>query len=543
MSVRSRERTHVQRQSIFWAGAAAVTVGVGLHLPMFLGASEMHYRLDGMPIDMAMIIGMTLLMLGIAATVYGLWPSRASGANDTLARVSIQPLDDAPISRAHIVLLAVMSLAVTIDVMKPVTLGFVVPGMAQEYGLKSALNPDADIPVAWFPFISIIGTVLGSIVWGYLGERIGRKGSIMLAGILFIATAVCGSMPNFYVNIVTCFFMGAAVGGMLPIMFTLISETMPVRRRGFLMVLIGGDVAGAYLITSWLASALTPEYGWRILWLLGMPTGVLLILLNRWIPESPRFLIVHGRVAEARAVLARYGAKVVPEAESELEVERGITSRWGEVLGAALRRNTLIIGLFGLGIGLITFGFQLWLPSNLQVLGFKEAKSDIILRNGALIGLPATIIVAWMYGFWSARKTMILLALTTAAALVTLAALGSEVANHTALLYILLAIPLTATSSMLAMLLTYSSEVYPTKLRSRGTAIAAGASKLGGVAIIGLVLFQVAPPSIVTTALVGAIPLALTAICVSFAGVETRHRGLEQITAAELVATTAVGRP
>jgi len=510
---------------------------------MFFAASEMHYRLDGMPIDMPMIIGMTLLVLGIAGTVYGLLPSRASGADDTLARVSIQPLDDAPISRAHIALLAVMSLAVTIDVMKPVTLGFVVPGMAEEYGLKSALNPDAGVPVAWFPFMAIVGTVLGSIVWGYLGERIGRKGSIMLAGILFIATAVCGSMPDFRMNIVTCFFMGAAVGGMLPIMFTLISETMPVRRRGFLMVLIGGDVAGAYLITSWLASTLTPEYGWRILWLLGMPTGVLLILLNRWIPESPRFLIVHGRDAEARAVLARYGAKVVPEAESELEVERGITSRWREVLGAALRRNTLIIGLFGLGIGLVTFGFQLWLPSNLQVLGFNEARSDIILRNGALIGLPATIIVAWMYGFWSARKTMILLALTTAAALVTLAALGGEVANHTALLYILLAIPLTATSSMLAMLLTYSSEVYPTKLRSRGTAIAAGASKLGGVAIIGLVLLQIAPPSIVTTALVGAIPLALTAICVTFAGVETRRRGLEQITAAELVPTTAVDRP
>ena len=69
------------------------------------------------------------------------------------------------------------------------------------------------------------------------------------------------------------------------------------------MVLIGGAGAGAYIITGWLASALVPQFSWRILWLLGAPTGVLLILLNRWIPESPRFLVANGRDAEARAVM------------------------------------------------------------------------------------------------------------------------------------------------------------------------------------------------------------------------------------------------
>ena len=53
----------------------------------------------------------------------------------------------------------------------------------------------------------------------------------------------------------------------------------------------------AYIITSWLSAELTPTYGWRILWLLGLPTGLLLIVLNHWIPESPRFLFQNGRDA------------------------------------------------------------------------------------------------------------------------------------------------------------------------------------------------------------------------------------------------------
>ena len=51
------------------------------------------------------------------------------------------------------------------------------------------------------------------------------------------------------------------------------------------------DVAGAYVLTSWIAAALVPIFSWRILWLIGWPTGVLFIGLNRWIPESPRFLL------------------------------------------------------------------------------------------------------------------------------------------------------------------------------------------------------------------------------------------------------------
>ncbi len=517
----------------FWLGTTAVTAGVILHLPMYLGARDMGYKLTGMAVDAPMKVGMALILGGLAATLYGLLPS-LSPPPSTAAHIRVRALDDAKLSPAHVGLLLVLAVAVTIDVMKPVTLSFVVPGMAREYGLKSPLNPRGTVPVAYLPLFGIVGTVLGSFVWGWLGDRVGRRASILLAGVLFIGTAICGSMPNYRWNFFMCLVMGLGVGGMLPITFALLAETIPARHRGWLMVLVGGDVAGAYIITSWLSAELTPTYGWRILWLLGLPTGLLLIVLNRWIPESPRFLIQNGREEEARAVMGRYGVGVVEEGRSELDVEEGVRGGWKQLVAGPFRGLAGVVTLFGLGVGLVTFGFQLWIPSNLQRLGFDEVTSSTILRDSALLGFPATFLIAALYGFWSSRRTMIVLGLVTAASLLGFVLLGDRVADNRARLDLLLILPITGISSILAVLVAYASETFPTRIRSRGTGLAAGASKLGGVAVIALVVAGATPPSIATTALVGALPLALGAVAMALFGVETRRRRLEDITAEEL---------
>jgi len=408
----------------------------------------------------------------------------------------------------------------------------VVPGMAQEYGLRSPLNPAGEVPVAYLPLSGISGTVLGSFLWGWLGDRIGRRASILFAGIIFIGTSICGSMPEYNWNFLMCFIMGLGVGGMLPITYALLAETIPARHRGWLMVVIGGDIAGAYIITSWLAAELVPHFSWRILWLLGLPTGVLLILLNHWIPESPRYLLASGREAEARAVMDRYGAAIV-EAPSELEVETDVKSQWMQLFRQPLIGQSLTISLLGIGVGLVLFGFNLWIPSNLRKLGFAEVTADRILRDSALIGFPFTFLIAWIYGFWSSKKTIILLTALTAAALLGFAIAGDSVVSNRALLYALLVIPIWGINSVTAVLTVYSSEIYPTRIRSRGTGLAAGASKAGGVLIIALVALGVAVPSLAGTTLVGGIPMALAAVAILVFGVETRGRALEQITAAE----------
>jgi MFS transporter, putative metabolite:H+ symporter len=523
-----------RREPIAWAGVVAVTVGVLLHLPMYIGAAGDGYMLAGMDVDAPMIAGMVLIVAGLAATAYGLFPKVALPGRGPVAKVSVRALDDAPMSSAHVALLLVMAAAVTIDVMKPTTLAFVVPGFAEEYGLRSPNNPGGHPPAALLPLAGITGTVIGSLLWGWLGDRIGRRASILLAGMLFVATAVCGTMPSFELNLLMCFLMGLGVGGMLPIIFTLMAETIPARHRGWLMVLIGGDVAGAYILTSWLSAALVPEYSWRILWLIGLPTGLLLIALSRWIPESPRFLLTHGRTDEARAVMSRYGAEVAVDEDPELAVEELVRPGFAQLFRRPLMRPTFVVVMLGAGVGLVTFGFQLWIPSNLRELGFTEVTADRILRDSALIGFPLNFLVAWMYGFWSSRGTICLLAGLTAASLVAFAIAGDAVADDRTLLYALLVVPIWGISSVVAVLAAYSAEVYPTRVRSRGSGLAAAASKAGGVVIIALVVAAIAPPTITGTALMGAIPMALAALAAAVFGVETRRRRLEDITAAQV---------
>jgi putative MFS transporter len=119
-----------------------------------------------------------------------------------------------------------------------------------------------------------------------------------------------------------------------------------------------------------------------------------------------------------------------------------------------------------------------------------------------------------------------------------LAIAGNALANNQALLHALLVMPIWGVNAVVAVLSVYSAEVYPTRVRSRGTGLAAGASKAGGVLIIALVAFGVATPSIANTALIGAIPMAVATLAILLFGHETRSRRLEEITAEEFKSTT-----
>lgn len=271
-----------------------------------------------------------------------------------------------------------------------------------------------------------------------------------------------------------------------------------------------------------------------MLWLVGIPISVILVLLNRWIPESPRFLLQHGRETEARAIMRRYGAVVVEADESALDVEERVHGHFGQLFRSPFTGLTAVLVVLALGIGIVQYGFQQWIPSNLQKLGYDEVNASKLLRDSALIGFPLNFPIALMYGFWSSRKTIMLMAALTAAALIGFAVAGERVADNSALLHVLLVVPIWGISSLTAVTAAYASEIYPTRIRARGTGLAAAGTKLGGVLILAAVAAAVAAPSISVTALLGAVPLVGAIGLITFFGVETRKKGLEQITAEEL---------
>ncbi|TCO54389.1 putative MFS transporter [Actinocrispum wychmicini] len=521
----------------FWTGALLCVGGVVMHLPMYLSAGDMGYRMADMEPDLTMVLGMVAIVAGLALSFWGLLPERSGAIRRQAAAITVRPMDDVPIRFAHVALLVVMALAITIDVMKPTTLSFVAPGVAREYGLTGAHR----LLVTWLPLSGITGTVTGSFLWGWAGDRIGRRASIVFAGILFVSTSICGAMPGFGGNVLMCFLMGIGAGGMLPIAFVLIAETIPARHRGWLIVLIGGDIAGAYVITSWLAGALTPEFSWRVLWLIGLPTGLLLILLNRWIPESPRYLFAAGHPKQAEAVMARYGARMVdrdvdepapgwrsgdPDTVEPAPVRR---SGYRDLFFGLAARPTAAITLLAVAAGLLTYGFQFWVPTNLQHLGLTEVNSDYVLRDSAVLGLPLTIVVSLLYGFWGSRRTMICLSALTVVAVGVFAVFGESIADKHFLLAALLVVPLSGISSIVAVVTAYASEVYPTVVRSHAVGWTAGMTKAGGVLILIVVLGGIAAPSLLVTGLLGAVPLLVAILVFARTSPETKQRRLEDI--------------
>jgi putative MFS transporter len=159
---------------------------------------------------------------------------------------------------------------------------------------------------------------VGSVVWGRIGDVFGRRAAILLSALMFMGTAICGAMPSFGWNLVMCFLMGASAGGLLPIAFTLMAEAIPAAHRGWLLVALGGiGTSAGYLLAAGAAAVLEPLFSWRVLWLLGLPTGALIVVLNRWIPESPRFLSNAGMEEAARAVLRRFSGARAQSIEAD----------------------------------------------------------------------------------------------------------------------------------------------------------------------------------------------------------------------------------
>jgi putative MFS transporter len=542
----------LHQPTAFWCGTAAITGGVVLHVLDFIrmhgsahGSSHgsmdgsMHASMSGWP---AMELGMLAILVGLALATYGVIPRRAvRGASGAGGSYGLRAMDDAPLNRAHWTLLTVLGVALVVDVMKPATLGFVLPGLREEYGISTAR-------AALLPLVALTGTTVGSVVWGYLADRVGRRAAILLASLFFMATSICGTMPSFELNLAMCFLMGSSAGGMLPIVYALASESVSARNRGYVVVLHAGlGIAGGYLAASGAAALLEEPFGWRSLWLLGLPTGALIIVLNRWIPESPRFLLDRGRGDEARRVLARYGVALDltddsrETAAASAALEEGRPSCVRQLFRAPYLPHTATVGFYGVAWGLVNWGFLTFLPTILRDETADGQSVTRLLFFSALLAIPSAVVVAWLYGRWSSRKSMIGFTLGTGATLIGFAALAEQgTAGHGVLLAALTMLLLTTSSGMISMLLPYTSEIYPTHLRGRGSGVAAGASKVGGIVgpplVGGLLTFS---SGLLWPALVVAAPLGLVAVAMARTGIETRGCGLESIVIAQRVG----GRP
>ena len=510
----------------FWLGCMAIIGGVLAHLPMFMCAANMGYRMAGMEMDATMLFGMALIPVGFALSAYGLLPRMHQARLQQGTNLAVHFSENAGLNFEHWKLVTVLFVALAVDVLKPATLGFVLPGMSAEYGISKQT-------AGWLPLVALTGTTVGSILWGRIADAFGRRAAILLSALMFIGTAICGAMPSFNWNLAMCFLMGASAGGLLPITFTLMAEMIPTAHRGWLLVALGGfGTSAGYLLAAESAALLEPLFSWRSLWLLGLPTGALILFLNRFIPESPRFLMNAGLMDQARSVLQRFSGTVTLDTPTTQIAAQTAPAKQShgpmELIRGPHATITLGLTVCGVAWGLLNFGFLLWLPSNLRNLDMDAGASSRLLAHSAMLALPGILLVIWLYHSWSSIKTLILFIVLSTASLLVFYVLGTMGIHSTASITIATASLLISSSGVIAMLIPYAAEIYPVYLRATGSGLIAAASKFGGIlgAACGVLgLFN----NMTFSALFIAIPMGISAILLGRSGIDTRGQNLEEI--------------
>ena len=331
-------------------------------------------------------------------------------------------------------------------------------------------------------------------------------------------------MPGNVKPRVAGFMMGVAAGGMLPVTYALLAEMMPSRQRGWALVLVGGlGAVGGYFAASTFSAILQPFFGWRILWILNLPTGLSLVLLGAFMPESAKFLLARGRRQEARKVMERFGSKARQTSVAEQTAfDRGPSVA---LTGSAFFGKLFALSLAAICFSLVNFGLLLWLPADLIAKGYSVGLSSKLLAESALIAFPTVFIVAYLYSRWSTKRSVV-------------ASLGVTLAGLAGVLWLELtrggspvlpvALLIIGTNALIAMLLPYTAESFPLRIRGRTTGTVAACTKAGGMFAQLLAILALVPPlAAVCVAIM--VPTAAALVLMTWFGKETRGRDLREL--------------
>jgi MFS family permease len=169
----------------------------------------------------------------------------------------------------------------------------------------------------------LAGAVLGALGFGWLTDRIGRKKLFFITLALYLsATAATALSWNVASYALFRFLTGAGIGGEYTAINSTIQELVPARYRGWTDLIINGSfwigaaIGAVSAIVLLDPAVINPDYGWRLAYLTGACLGLVVFVMRMWIPESPRWLMIHGRPDEAHKIVDDIERAVIGHVET-----------------------------------------------------------------------------------------------------------------------------------------------------------------------------------------------------------------------------------
>jgi len=429
-------------------------------------------------------------------------------------------LERAAVGRFHYVFLGTAALAWAFNAISVMILSFALPSILKEWGLS--IQTGGLLGTVYY-----VGMFIGASSFGTLADRVGRKPTVQLAVAIYATTTGLCSLAWDPVSMgILRLLGGIGTGGIMPVLSTWLSEYMPKSDRGRFVAILESSWSFGALFISALSWFLIPVYGWRSIFLVSFFALLFIIMIQRFLPESIRYLEVKQRKEEALSILRTHGFDASPPSQEGQPTGSHISSGalFTELWSHPLRMRTFMLWVLWFCIAYSYHGIFIWLPTILYAEGFTLVRALWYSMLITSLQIPGYLSAAFLIERTGRKYTLALY--------MTLAGLASYFFGNARTEWsILLWGGCISFFNLGAWAITYAytPELYPTRIRGTGAGWAGAIGRVAGILAPSLTAVTVSGLGMFQTFMVFFVTHFVAAVVVAILGVETKGRTLEEI--------------
>ena len=400
-------------------------------------------------------------------------------------------LDNQRLGTWQLRVIAICALIQTCDGYDVNSIGWSVPSLTHAWHLAPSAFALAFL---W----SNVGVMAGALLAGPIGDRFGRKPLLLLSVAVYgIASLASATAPSLAFLAGTRFFTGIGIAGAFAGTVALTGDYTPRRLRArMIMLTFTGAPLGGFLGGLVVSSLLHEGFGWQSIYIVGGAFPLLLLaVIARWLPESPRFLASRANLAPHQLrLLQGLAIEQSPGLGHLVDAPGGnpLRALFGE--GFALQTILLWIIFFCSLLNLFLFIF--WLPEVLHLIGMTPAQAVFATSLYPLGGILAVLYLGWAIDHFGAHRALTVHFITSIAFILVIALAAMP---YLLLLGVVLMAGMTVLGSQTGLNAT-CGKLYPARMRVSGYGFATGIGRLGGIAAAplgGFLLAHGLPPTYV----------------------------------------------
>jgi len=278
--------------------------------------------------------------------------------DDVVARI-----ERLPVSWWHVKTRIIIGVATFFDAFDALAIAFVLPVLVPLWKLN---GPQIGFLIA----AGYVGQLAGALFFGWLAEHYGRIPAIVCSILIFAVMSLACAVTWDYNSLIGArIVQGFGLGGEVPVAATYISEIIRAKGRGRFVLLYELVFPVGLVSTGLVGSWVVPRFGWQWMFVIGALPAFVAIVLQRLLPESPRWLATHGRSTEVQAAIARIEHETEKSTGQPLPAPQPLVLRepqrasWSDLFGPLYLRRTMVVWVIWFAAYFFNYGLVVWLPT------------------------------------------------------------------------------------------------------------------------------------------------------------------------------------